>query len=505
MNKRNLCIGLLLSAACLTVYAQVLVAGDGDGPSLRLTGEVVGMMTLGLQDEELSYAAGTGTQAPGFYYRDTMGNFVSGKNGFYSSVNFSFLFSPVSSVDIYMKILAQYRPGSPYIPLQLEDNSAKTFDDFAVDAAYGRVNAVKGLGFDNPLDIWLKAGKYDTTPAHYNRVSRFGAESVMNTLKTMNRFSMQLEAAHPLPWAEAVSAVFTTHLRLNEELSEFFDDDVSATIRHGVGTGDTVFPFHIALRLKEISLPFGGLSAELLYANNTMHIFSGHSFGLDVGADIAVSDSFSIVAGLGALFHEKNIDVLARTSVSGDESPYSKLYNDSGYHIVNDINTKSLRQSLRVGAGAGIRYDVTEDISAEFNLGFAFSNIAHIYRDTIGLASLSGDLRAVYQNRYFIGGGIYLGTLSTAEWYTKEGVENTDDISTHVFNPAENMGWEIFAGLQFNKARFVIGFNSNKGLAMNNSIESLPEAQIKYKQQDTEITDGLFERGGLFIKLITAW
>jgi hypothetical protein len=506
MIKRNFCIGLFLLVAGVTVYGQAFVTGEEGGPSLRLTGEVVGMMTVGLQDEDQKYIAGTGGQAPGFYYLDNMGNFASGKNGYYSSINFSFLFSPVPSVDVYMKLLAQYRPGSPYIPLQLEDNSPKTFDNFAVDSGYGRVNAVKGLGFDTPLDIWLKVGKFDTTPAHYNRVSRYGAESAMNTFKTMNRYSMQLEAAYEMPWAESVSAVVTTHLRLNEELAEFFDEDVSAERRHGTGTGDTVLPINVALRLNEITLPFGSLSWELLYAYNTMHIFSGHSFGLDGGANITVSDSLSLAAGVGVLFHEKNIDVLARTSVTSDESDYLKLYTDSGYDNTNynDINTKSLRQSLRVGAGVGARYDAG-DLTGELNLGLGLTNIAHIYRETLSLLSLSVDLRATLQERYFIGGGIYLGTLADGYWYTREDVANTEDISTHVFSPAENMGWEVFAGLQFNKARFVIGFNSSKGLAMNNSIESVPEAQIKYKQKDTQLADGLFERGGLFTKLIIAW
>jgi len=505
MNLRNSLVVFLLLTAGITAYSQVAVMGGGEnGPTLRLTGEAIGMVTLGMAGEGQSYSYGSQEPAPGFYYRDNAGNFASGRNGYYSSLNFSFLFNPVSYAEIYMKILAQYRPGSPYIPLQLEDYSAKTFEDFAVDAAYGRINVVSGLGFDIPLELWLKAGKFDTTPAHYNRVSRYGAESVMNSMKTMSRYSLQLEAAFPLPGIEAISTVVTTNLRLNEALPEFFDDDVSANIRHGVATGETVIPVHAAIRMKNLTLPLGELSAELLYAYNGMHIFSGHSFGLDIGWVIPVMDTLKIPIGIGAAFHEKNIDVLANTSIMSDASPFSKLYSDSGYHL-NDVNTFSLRQAMRIGFGAGAQYYILDDLRAELNIGFALNNIAHIYRYTLSLPSLSFDLRALWQDRYFVGGGIFLGTLSTAWWYTNSNVDNSYDLSTHIFTVAENIGWEVYAGLQFAKARFVIGYNCNKGLSMNNSIESIPEAQVKYKQKDTLTADGLFENGGLFTKMVISW
>ena len=511
MNKRNVLIGLLLLAAGALVHAQRVSqidvsapASDEDGPVLRLTGEATGMVTLGFADDDQAYTSSNDSFAPGFYYLDNIGNFVSGKNGYYSVINFSFLFNPVSYVDIYMKILAQYRPGSPYIPVQLEDNSAKTFDNFVIDSAYGRINAVKGLGFDIPLDIWLKAGKYDTTSAHYNRVSRFGAESVMGTMKTMNRYALQFEAAYALTGIEAISAVVTTNLRANDALAELFDEDKTAVIKHGSATGETVLPIHLAVRMKNLSLPVGELSAELLYANNAMDIFSGHSLGMDLGLVVDL-DTLKIPVGLGVVFHEKNIDVLARTSVDSLESAYSYLYSQSGYNQFNDINTVSLRQALRFGFGAGVQWDILENLKAEFNAGFALSNIAHIYRDTISLPSLSVDLRATLQDRYFIGGGIFLGTLTEASWYTSNDVENSYDISTHIFTMAENMGFEAFGGIQMGKARFVLGYNINKGLSMNNSIESVPEAQIKYKQKDTEFSDGLFERGGFFTKLGISW
>jgi len=505
MYKQNVLIVILLVTACVFAHTQLFTAiGEENGPTFKLTGEVIGMMTFGFADEEQSYAAGAGDMAPGFYYLDNAMNFASGKNGYYSSVNFSILFNPVPSIDVYMKLLALYRPGSPYLPLQLEDTSSKTFDSLAVDSAYGRVNIITGLGLEKPLDLWIKAGKFDSTSAHYNRVSNFGAESVLNTMKTMNRYSMQIDTAHSSDAYEALGFVFTTNMRLNEELSELFDDDISATIKHGISTGDTVIPLHLALRMKNFALPIGELSAELLYGYNAMHIYSGHSFGAGIGLVMPfLEDKLLIPIGAGAVFHEKNIDVFSRTSVVNDISPYGKLYTDSGYHGVNDINTTSLRQAFRVGIGAGVEYS-DENFKTELNIGFSLNNIAHIYRDTLAIASASADMLVTWKNLY-IGGGLFLGTLTDAAWYTRADIENSYDISNHVFRLAENIGYEIFAGLELNNARFVVGYNCNKGISMNNSLESIPEAQFKYQQKGTNKEDGLFERGGVFTRLTISW
>ncbi|MDR2543874.1 MAG: hypothetical protein LBC80_10570 [Treponema sp.] len=507
MNKRNFLIGLFLLAASVMSYSQFIAQVDGEnGPILRLSGDFTNMMTLGLQSEEQSYFAGAGSPAPGFYYLDQQGNYISGRNGYYSSISFNIHYHPVSNIEIYMKLLAQYRPGSPYMPLQLEDHSAKTFDDFAVDSAFGRVNVIEGLGLDLPLDVYLKAGKFDTTPSHFNRVSRYGADSVMNTLKTMNRYAFQVQSVYhnPYDFADSISLTLTTLMRLNEELPEFFDEDLTSTIFHGHETGDTVLPVHAALTFRNINTPLGGLSLEVLYAYNAMHIHSGHSFGLNTGLKLPVSSKLSIPVGFGAIFQEKNIDVLAGTSVSRDASDYTKLYTDGGYHNPNDIRTKSLRQAMRIGVGIGAHYD-DDNIRGELNLGFSVNNIAHIYRQTLSILSASCDFRLTYQNRYFIGGGIYLGTLQDLYWVLKPGITNTQDISNHDFFLTENLGYEVFMGLQMERARFLIGYNCAKGLAMSNSLEALPETQIKYRQAGTLTESGLFERGGIFTKLVFSW
>jgi hypothetical protein len=111
----------------------------------------------------------------------------------------------------------------------------------------------------------------------------------------------------------------------------------------------------------------------------------------------------------------------------------------------------------------------------------------------------------VFKDRYFLGGGFIAGILSELEWKTKEGVNSSADNFTHVFTFKENMGWEVFAGLQFNKSKFVLGYNNNRGLAMNYGIEAIKESQYKYRQSGSTSADGLLERGGAFVKFVTAW
>jgi hypothetical protein len=503
MSKQSVVLGILMLSITLAAYGQVvLIGGDEDGPQFSLTGELTGMFTAGIEEDDQVI---TPSGPPGIFDGEKVL-----KNGYYTSLNFGILFSPVSTIDLYVKLLARSRPGSSYIPLQSADSGAESFA-VSVDSAWGRVNAVKGLGMDVPLDVWLKAGKFDTAPSHFLKVSRYGAEAVMGNLRTANKYALQIEAAYPLSWADAVSASFTTAPKLNEELEKLYLSDGS---QGGNGTpvtqGDIndkyIIPIHTALKLYNLSLPVGDLSAEILYALNAEHIFSGQNFGLDLGLNIPVAENFSIPVGLGVAYYEMNIDTIAGTALdknSQKDSLYKYVSSSNPKALDNDADTTGFRQTLRLGVGAGARYD-TEGLAAELNLGFAYSQIAHIYRNTLSLASLSADLRATYLNRYFIGGGIVLGTLGEAEWKTAD--ENISrDGYRHIFTPEQNMGFEVYGGLQFNKARLVVGYNCNKGLAMNYSIESVGDAQIAYKQKDTTIPDGLFESGGVFTKLVISW
>jgi hypothetical protein len=85
-------------------------------------------------------------------------------------------------------------------------------------------------------------------------------------------------------------------------------------------------------------------------------------------------------------------------------------------------------------------------------------------------------------DRFFFGGGIFLGSLAG-----------------DTFSLANNLGFEFYCGFKFNKNRIVIGYNNNKGLALNNTLEAIPDAQLLYNN------NGTFEQSGLFFKMVVAW
>jgi len=371
-----------------------------------------------------------------------------------------------------------------------------------VDSAYGRVDAVKGLGFDLPLSVFLKAGKYDTTPANFQNVSRYGAESVMAKLRTKNTYALQLAAEYQTSIFESVGFNATVGHKFNETITPLYDVDGSKGL-HGTPSLEDKYdtPLHFALQLRKFATPLGAVSAEFLYVYNAENIYSGGNFGGDLGWKITIPglDGLVIPLGFGVALYEKNIDPLASTALNTENRIYVNTLHE------NDYNTISFRRSMRMGFGLGARYE-TGDINAELGLGFSYSQIAHIYRDTLSLSALSADIRCSYANKFFIGGGVYAGTLDEVEWKTKTDTDPTRENGyIRVFKPEENIGFEVYGGLLFGKSRLVLGYNNNKGLAMNHSIESIPEAQVKYKQKDTSLADGLFETGGFFTKLVISW
>jgi len=488
-NWKIFCFILLSLCILLPVSAQ-------DDPMFKISGEVIGMYTLGLEDEDQTLIVNNPPFPPGTY--DDNHN---GKNGYYTSVNINFLYNPVSYVDVYAKFLARVRPGSPYIPLQLENSEADDFSVF-IDSAYGRVNAVEGLGFDIPLGVFLKAGKFDTTPANFQNVSRYGAESVMRKLRTKNVYALQLAAEYQAEAFESFGLNFTVGHKLNEGITPLYDVDGSIGA-HGTPTLEDKYdiPMHFALHMKKFSTPLGALSAELLYVYNAENIYSGSNFGGDVGWEIEIPgmDALKIPIGVGVALFEKNIDPIAGTALNTENKIFVNTLHD------NDHDTISFRRSLRIGGALGARYAI-ENLKAELNVGYSYSQIAHIYRDTLELNTVSADLKVTFLNHYFVGGGVYVGTLGEVEWKTNKDADTTwENGYIRVFKPEQNIGYEVYGGLSFGSSRFVVGYNCNKGLAMNNSIESIPEAQIKYRQKDTLMDEGLFETGGVFAKLVISF
>jgi len=464
---------------------------------LKFSGEIIGMYTLGLAGNDQAIISTIPPFPPGVFDDE-----VNGKNGYYTSVNINFLFNPFPFIDVYAKFLARSRPGSPYIPMQLEESSAETFG-LSIDSAYGRLNVLYPFNIGIPLDIYLKAGKFDTTPSSFQNVTRYGAENVMTKLRTKNIYAFQLAAVYEPSFADSLLFSFTTNQKFNEAITPLYDEDGSKG-DHGKPSLEDKYDiaFHMALEIKNIITPLGLVSAEILYVYNAENIFSGSNFGFDVGGVLKLPgiNNMSFPVGLGVVIYEKNIDPFARTALDTTNQNYLTILH------VNDSNTISFRRSLRAGIGVGVRFSPFDELQTQLNIGYSFSQVAHIYRDTLTINSASVDFLVTYDNRLFFGGGLFLGTLAEVEWKTSAGTNPSfENGYTHIFRPGENLGFELFGGILFGQSRFIIGVNNNKGLAMNHSLESAPETQIKYRQKGSGISDGLFETGGIFAKLVISW
>ncbi|MCL2805194.1 MAG: hypothetical protein FWD26_04570 [Treponema sp.] len=500
---------LLIAVLGMSAYGQMTF---GEDFKFTIGGEMSGMITFGLQGDDQVFSNANG-QPPGVYFPNlqlgTDAAVGTGKNGYYNNFDLVFFLSPVSSVELYAKFKTRYQIGGPYLPFQLDSAGADRYE-IKTDAAWARANAIKGLGFDFPLDIWLKVGKFKAEASHYNRVSRFGVEGVLDPLQTGTHHLMQMEVEYPIPVLGPLALSFTTNLRLNEEIKQYYDvDSEENPLSHYHETGlFSTIPIHVSLKFKDIDLSFVRIQAELLYALNGLHIASGHSFGAGIGAKIFVTEDLTIPIGIAAAFTEKNIDPFVSTGI--EKSNYPLFYQDNGYSLA-DSYTIGLRQSLRAGFGIGVDYTYGHIINASMNVGFAYSQIAHIYRDTLTLFSLAVDLRTVIFDRFVIGGGVVLGSLTDAEWKVKAGVNkprpgdggvDRELFEGHTFSLLDNLGFEVYCGLIMKNARFVAGYNMNRGLSMSRSLEALPDAQIKYRQPGTGLLDGKFQRGGVFTKLV---
>ena len=510
--KKKILVLTLLAFGASALYAQVgILGGDGvDGPRLMLSGELLGMYTLGFAgDDQLVEVSDPMANPVGVF-----DNINNGRNGFMTRMDMGIRFLPVSWIDLYVQFRARSRPGSPYIPLTLEAAGA---DDFALsfEKAWAGINIIGGLGLDVPFDLYVRAGLMDSAPnlqmASREMVSRFGTENVVSRVRTKNVPSVQLEGVFQVPFAESVSVVMATHQRMNEAIPPLFDvdGDVGA---HGTPPHDELFalPLFAALRVRHVETGFGPLYAELVYGLNAENIFSGHNLGVRGRWDISIPgmENMTVPLGLGVSLLEKNIDPMARAAHGHDNDnalsnrPYDHLNPGRNYNFA----TVSFRRSLRIGAGLGLRWDPAPGLSTEFNFGFSYSQIAHIYRDTLRLNSLSFDTRVTLDGNFFIGGGVFLGTLGNAEWRTSDGVDpNREAGFSHVFRLAENMGFEVHAGLNMGRSRFVLGYNANRGLSMNHGIEAMSDAQIIFRQRGAAVADDLFETRGFFTKLVIVW
>lgn len=549
-----------LTVTATTVMGNSAVTGNsieekkGDGPKLTLTGSLVGMASIGLMEDDQAAmwnanelppgATSAPKGAPGVFYPGVEDfGVIPNKHGYYVLMDFGMLYNPIPSVDIFALFRGVYRPGSPYIPMQLEEYNASTFTDFTLYTAYGQMNIIEGLGFESPLDLWLKVGKFDTQPKQVNRFAKHSSEKAgaLGSLRTTNQYALQLSASYLVPMTKGISASFTTNAKLKDSVQVLLDEDENFSaanplelIIHGDWQPFRDIPFHTTLRMDELEIGnIGTLSAEFIYAYNAMNVYSGNNYGGGLGFTLTAVDNLTLPIGVGVALYGKNIDPFAGM---GKDIPnnknfidYINFYRMNGYHFSQvlgekswDANTASFRQAMRLSADLGASYDFNGvlkiPLAVDLDGGYTYSQIVHVYRDTLTLNSLTAGLRITYDNHYFVGGGIFLGTLGDVEWKTKDDVDaqldgmgTSDNTNTgtggysHQFNADENMGFEVYGGIKFKNAEFVVGYNVNKGLSMNNYIESIPEAQIKYRQEGTLFDQGLFERGGFFTKLSLSW
>ncbi|MDR2194361.1 MAG: type IX secretion system membrane protein PorP/SprF [Treponema sp.] len=460
---KNIAALLCLMTALVPLFSQ-------ETP-VTIRGDVTTIYTLGNAGEMQILPSGTGD-----------GAYIDKKNGFYTNAALSLSYKPVPFAEGFFKIAATIKPGSFYVPLQLEPSGKS---DFALtfDAAWGRINVIDGLGFDAaPVNLFLKAGKYRSESYYVGKISKFETESVLYMLKTANTYNYTIGAEYDAgkPY---ISAALTTNYLFDEAIPRLYDSDGSVSVHGQPVLGEYAPQLYAAVAMRDFTfLERHALSAEILYALNGANIYSGNSFGASVKYTLPVGESISIPVGLSAGFYEKNIDVLAGAA--------------------ND-KTTDFRETFSFGYGAGLRY-AAPFFTVDVNLAGAYSNISHIYRDPLSIASLSLDAYCTFMGRFFVGAGFVAGTLTDAVWKTKQTAEPSRDNGgyEHTFSFADNIGWEVYTGLQFQKnVRFIIGFNNNKGLAMNYTLESRPDAHIKYKQTDTEIANNMYEITGLFVKM----
>jgi hypothetical protein len=515
--KKKVFLGfLMITVLGMSVYGQLVFTGPTEEFRIEIGGELSGMATLGLQaDNQIGNNQATNSNAPGVFFPNTqtgsMAAVGTGKNGYFNNFDLTLLISPISYIELYARFKTRYQPGSPYLPFQLDSAANDTYD-IKTDAAWARLNAITGLGFDIPLDLWIKAGRFNASASNFNSVSRFGMDSVLSPLQTGTNQSFQIEAVYNVQDLGPIALSFTAPLRLNEQVKQYYDNDSEENIlSHFDATGEfaEMLPMHISLKVPEVEMPFGTLHAEVLYAINSLYIRSGHNMGIGIGAKIPLLDGLiTIPIGLGVAFTEKNIDPFTSSSI--EISNYEPFYAINGYSKA-DSYTLGLRQTLRIGFGVGAMFEIEELVKAEFNVGASYSQIAHIYRETLDILSLAVDLRAVFLDKFILGGGIVFGSLNAAEWKVKEGINDVrrpgetadrEPFEGHTFGLIDNMGFEVYAGIQLQHGRFVLGYNMNRGISMSRYLEAIPEAQLKYRQAGTDYSDGKFERGGIFAKLV---
>ena len=478
MHKKIITIALLLALCGFQAVAQ-------DEDKVAISGDLTTIFTLGNAAEDQKIDDPT---AVGAYFNSPTDK--TRKNGYYIAANLYATLRPFPWLEGYFKLYAIQRPGSFYHPLQMENMGAKSFtagyvDTLVVDAVYGRASVFEAIDLDLPVNLFLKGGKYKAQASQYGIISKYRTEQVLYMMNTKTDFTYELEVGMVEPVKWSLSAA--TNYLLSESVNRLYDIDGGMS-KHGNEVLNEYAPqFLIGVRAQNL---LDAANVELLYGQNVSNIYSGHAAGFSANYKVDINDGLSIPIGLSFAFHEKNIDLLGQAAVVPSAS--------------TTVTTIDFRESMGIALGTGVRFK-TDLFNVDFNLAGAFNNIKHIYRNDLNIIKLSTDTMFTWDGKFFVGGGAIFGTLADAKWETTdEAMANQgESFFSHVFTLAENVGFEVYGGINLSPAsKFVIGFNQNKGISLNNMLEARHEAQMKYKQVDSSWSQsmGLAEAGGLYLK-----
>jgi hypothetical protein len=479
MLKKVIGACLLLAVMCFQAAAQ-----EDDAKKVTISGDLLTIYTLGNADEE--QRIDTVPETAGAFFSNPYTG--TRKNGFYTAANLYATIKPVEWLEGYFKLYAIHRPGSFYMPLQMENMGREDFSAVKLDAVYGKASVLDAVGLNTPLYLSLKGGRYKAQAAQYGIISKYKTEQVLYMMNTKTDLTYEMEIGVKEPFKLGFSGA--TNYLFDQSVQRLYDED--GMFSHGNDVLNEYAPqFLLALRFTDFSPSdlLTKINAELLYGQNVSNIYSGNAIGASAGLVLQLSDGISVPIGLQFGYFEKNIDLLGQASLTPmTTSP-----------AAGGGTTTDFRESSAFALGAGLRYKA-DILNVDFNLAGSFNSIKHFYRTDLSIIKMSADVMVTVFDNYFIGGGLIMGSLSEAEWKTRDGI--TDDDYSHIFKPEENIGYEIYGGVNLgNTSKFVIGFNQNKGISMNNMLEAKHEGQIKFKQADSSWgTDQLAEAGGLYFK-----
>ncbi|MDR1787404.1 MAG: hypothetical protein LBR16_03015 [Treponema sp.] len=457
-----------------TLYGQ---AGDS---GFTFKGDFTAIYTLGnAETSQVLPANGAGA-----YFSSSTGE-TGGlkKNGFYTQTTMYANFKALGFLEGSFKFMATSRPGSFYLPMQMEIYDAGDFS-VTLDNVWARASLFDALAVDLPVSVYLKTGKYKAEASNYGTVSMYGTEEILDMLETGNDFNMELDVSldNILP----LTASFVSNYKLNEAIQRLYDEDGTVGPHGNPVVGQYAEQLLGLVKLQDLKLPAGTLKAEAGFGTNVSKVYSGYAAGLSVGYEVPLSEKMSLPLGLSAVYFQKNIDLLSRTAGADSEQAWGNTYN--------------FRDTVSGGLGLGFRLNESRYALAA-NVGSTYTYVTHYYQEPISVLKLSVDALFTWDDRYFVGGGFIAGTLGDVEWKMKSGVSAAVGID-HTFKFAENFGYEVYTGVKLGTGRFVLGFNENRGLALNHMLEARTDGQIKVRQKDSlwDNSNRLVQAGGLYFK-----